>query len=198
MDLKTTRWPFATFEQAEERDAIARFAGPYRWLSNFVGGVEMYGVAFGSVEAAYVAAKLAVPAAGSPLVAGWKKRLNAIAALDPAAAKKEGRRIQLRPDWETMRSDGLLVKEWVLLTLVRRKYAARADLAKRLLETGDRLILEGNTWGDRTWGVIETPGALVGANRMGAIAMAVREELGGAGVPDGVPAAMPRFAWRGL
>jgi predicted NAD-dependent protein-ADP-ribosyltransferase YbiA (DUF1768 family) len=125
--------------------------------------------------------------------------MDRFAALDtPGKAKREGRKLTLRADWETMRADGLLVKEWALLTLVRRKFQAHPTLARDLLSSGDRLILEGNAWGDRTWGVINTLSGVEGWNRMGAILMAVREELGGAGVPDNAPEAMPRFTGKGL
>jgi len=123
---------------------------------------------------------------------------TALANLAPGKAKKVGRALPLRNDWESLRDDGLMVKEWTLLTLVRRKFAADPTLATKLLATGDRLILEGNTWGDRTWGVIDTRAGVEGANRMGAILMAIREERGGAGVPGFVPEGMPRYTGRGL
>jgi len=235
------RWPFADFGDAAFAGAITGFDGEHRFLSNFVGTVEMYGIPFRSLEAAFVAAKFATPPEGvarhwlvevarkMPHLSGLKGealeahlvRTCAQAGVEmpgpddtrralhiaqrlvaqiptPGAAKKLGRQIALRPDWEEERPDGLLVKEWVLLTLNRRKYAPGSRLTQQLLATDARLILEGNAWGDMTWGVIESRGGVVGWNRMGAIAMAVREERGGAGVPDTASPHMPRFAGRGL
>jgi hypothetical protein len=222
MTASPPTWPFPTLADAAAEGVIAGFSDTHRWLSNFTGPVTAYGLAFSSVESAYVASKLTPPSpdseqdgraaldvlasalskpslltAPTPKGATWLA-LQTIATLPPGQAKKIGRRLPLRADWEQERPDGLLVKEWTLLTLNRRKYAANPDLRRALHKTGDALILEGNTWGDTTWGVIDTKSGVVGFNRMGSIAMAVREELGGHGVPALAPAAMPRFAHRGL
>ena len=222
MALENTRWPYGTLAQAEMEGAIAAFQGPHRWLSNFVGASTIYGRPTASVEAGFVAAKLVPPsmrddAAGhaalrvleqalgkaaldaqDPSLSPTWRAIDLILAMPAAQAKKIGRALPLRPDWETARPDGLLVKEWTLLTLTRRKYAQNPDLRAKLLATGPALILEGNTWGDTRWGVIDTRTGVQGANRAGLIAMAVREECGGRGVPEDVPAALPRYAGRGL
>lgn len=222
---QSLRWPYGTFAQAENEGVITGFQGDYRWLSNFEGKVTAYGLAFGSVEAAFVASKLTPP--GKATEAEGKQAVEALAAflgkpallradaprgptwlaietiagLPANVAKKAGTRkagLPLRADWEETRPDGLLVKEWTLLTLNRRKYDANPDLAKKLLATEGKLILEGNAWGDRTWGVIETQTGLQGYNGMGCIAMSVREERGGRGIPADVPAKAPRYTGRGL
>ena len=66
----------------------------------------------------------------------------------PAEAKAEGRKLKLRDDWET-------AKFVVMEEVVRLKFATHADLRERLLATGDALLEEGNTWGDRVWGVYQ-------------------------------------------
>lgn len=229
------RWPYADLADAAFDGAIAQFADEHRFLSNFVGAVEMYGLTFRCPEIAFAAAKMAAPAPGRAsawLLGLYQSMPDSVRATplahiaqafdralpspddgalalhlgrvlfskiaEPGDAKKIGRRITLRADWESQRPDGLLEKEWILLTLNRRKYARDPELARKLLATGERLILEGNAWNDTAWGVVEKPTGLVGWNRMGAIAMAVREELGGAGVPDTASPHMPRFAHRGL
>jgi NADAR domain len=221
MDV-SLRWPYATFAQAENEGVIAGFKDDHRWLSNFVGKVSAYGLAFGSVEAAFVASKLTPPSTATfedgrkaveALASGLKKpellkadaprgptwlALETIAGLEPGLAKRVGRQLPLRSDWEKEGPDGLLVKEWTLLTLNRRKYAGNPELAGKLLATGGALILEANAWGDRTWGVIETKTGLEGFNAMGSIAVAVREEMGGRGLPEGVPAKAPRYTGKGL
>ena len=49
------------------------------------------------------------------------------------------------------------------------------DLKQRLLATGDKRLVEGNTWGDTFWGVDLRSGR--GENQLGRILMRVREEL---------------------
>lgn len=83
----------------------------------------------------------------------------------PGQAKRMGRRVALRPDWEE-------VKEDVMLTGLCIKFTDRA-LRSQLLETGDEELVEGNSWGDTTWGVCNG----VGQNKLGKLLMRVREEL---------------------
>ena len=45
-------------------------------------------------------------------------------------------------------------------------------MASRLINTGDAILIEGNTWGDTYWGVCDG----VGENRLGKLLMEVREE----------------------
>ena len=56
---------------------------------------------------------------------------------------------------------------------MRLKFTTHADLRDKLLATGDTPLEEGNTWGDRTWGVYQGQGD----NRLGKILMKVRDEL---------------------
>ena len=83
----------------------------------------------------------------------------------PGAAKRAGRKVSLRPDWEQ-------VKVGIMVELVRRKFAD-PDLAGKLLATGDEELVEGNTWNDRFWGVCRG----TGRNELGKVLMRVRAEL---------------------
>ena len=47
------------------------------------------------------------------------------------------------------------------------------DLLERLINTNDKYLEEGNTWGDRIWGTVDG----VGANLLGQILMEIREEF---------------------
>jgi predicted NAD-dependent protein-ADP-ribosyltransferase YbiA (DUF1768 family) len=58
--------------------------------------------------------------------------------------------------------------------LVRQKFSNPA-LATRLLKTGEAVLEEGNTWGDRFWGVDARTGE--GENHLGLILMRVRKDL---------------------
>ena len=60
-----------------------------------------------------------------------------------------------------------------MLEIVRSKFKQNKDLAKKLIETGDAYLEEGNWWGDKIWGVCNGEGE----NRFGKILMQVREEL---------------------
>src|SRR4051812_3493915 len=129
-------------------DRIERFSGDYRFLSNFYPAkVDLDGVSFSSVEHAYQAAKT--------LDLGERRKVrNCVTA---GEAKKMGQNVQLRPNW-----DGLKLQ--VMLDLLRQKFA-KPPLREELLATGEAELVEGNTWGDRYWGVVNG----VGKNHLGTL-----------------------------
>lgn len=137
--------------------AILAFRGPYAFLSNF----HPCEIAIGeltapSVEHAYQALKTL-----SAEEAGW-----VLAASDPRVAKQRGRKVTLRPDWRAVQLPGM---EQAL----RLKFAPGSELAKKLLDTGDAELVEGNRWNDRFWGVCRG----VGRNHLGRLLMLIRQEL---------------------
>jgi ribA/ribD-fused uncharacterized protein len=142
------------FEDKWQRETISVFRGEYEFLSNFYGcKVVFEGVCYHSAEHAYQAAKSTSPEVRAK-----------VAAIDyPGDAKKLGRRIQLRPDWEDIK---LEVMEEILFY----KFAAPALRAK-LLNTGNKELIEGNTWGDTFWGVCGGKGQ----NHLGKLLMKIRE-----------------------
>jgi hypothetical protein len=95
-----------------------------------------------------------------------KKRIAS--APTPSAAKYAGRKVALREDWESVKTD-------VMLSLIRIKFTKHPNLGAMLLDTGDASLLEGNSWNDRVWGVDVRTGE--GENRLGQILMQVRDEL---------------------
>lgn len=136
---------------------IDSFSGTYHFLSNFwPASVEFEGIVYPSVEHAYQAAKT--------LDVNERRRIAALAT--PAEAKWAGRASPLRRDWETSKFE-------VMERCVRYKFTHHADLRAKLLETGDAYLEEGNTWGDRVWGVYQGQGE----NRLGKILMQVRAEI---------------------
>ena len=136
-------------------EAIVLFAGPYRFLSNFYARPLLYeGERFPTAEHAYQAAKC---------MRSDEFRMIRDAP-SPGAAKRMGRKIAIRGDWEA-------VKEKVMLSVVRAKFAD-AYLRRRLASTGTAELIEGNNWGDRFWGVCRGEGE----NRLGKILMKVRAE----------------------
>jgi ribA/ribD-fused uncharacterized protein len=135
---------------------IDHFAEEHRFLSNFwPAAVVLEGIAFATVEHAYVAAKTLDPAA-------WQTIVRMASA---GQVKRFGRTLELRPDWDD-------VKLGVMEDLVRQKFR-RPDLAALLKATGDHELVEGNTWGDTFWGVCRGKGS----NHLGKILMQVRREL---------------------
>jgi ribA/ribD-fused uncharacterized protein len=134
---------------------IRSFSGAYEFLSNFYYvAIQFEGEWYLSVENAYQAAKSLVPA--------QRERFREVG---PGGAKRLGRQVTLRPDWEE-------VKEEVMLELLRKKFAYNG-LRLQLLETGNAQLIEDNTWGDTYWGVCGGKGR----NRLGVLLMQVREEL---------------------
>lgn len=139
---------------------IKEFQGDYRWLSNMVMLPQLitddYGIKYASSENFYQASK--------SLDRAERER---IARLNPYESKKQGRRLVVRSDWES-------VKDFAMLNAVRKKFNI-PQLAEKLLATGDELIQEGNYWGDTYWGVNSKTGE--GLNKLGKILMEVRLEL---------------------
>ena len=86
--------------------------------------------------------------------------------LDPSSAKRKGRRVKLRDDWEE-------VKDQIMYEIVLNKFSQNEELRKKLIATGDEYLEEGNTWHDTYWGVCNGKGK----NKLGKILMQVREEL---------------------
>ena len=137
-------------------EAIVRFAGPYRFLSNFFPRPLLWeGDRYPTAEHAYQAAKCS-RACDFRMIRS---------APSPGAAKRMGRKIAIRGDWEA-------VKEKVMLAIVRAKFQD-AYLRRRLSATGSAELIEGNDWGDRFWGVCRGEGE----NRLGKILMKVRAEI---------------------
>ena len=130
----------------------------YAFLSNFYEAAVTYGgLTYGSNEAAFQAQKCMTEAEKLPFTEAR-----------PSRSKGMGRRVALRPDWET-------VKAGIMEEIVRAKFTQHPELAERLLATGEMRLIEGNTWGDVFWGVDIRTGK--GENHLGQALMKVREEL---------------------
>lgn len=139
-----------------EIEKIDSFKGDYEFLSNFYESPVTYnGLTFRNSEAAFQAQKCAMPAI--------KERFVNMSA---SQAKKYGRQVLLRRDWE-------LVKDDTMYEVVRAKFTQNKGLAEKLLATGNAYLEEGNNWNDTYWGTVYG----VGQNKLGKILMQVREEL---------------------
>ena len=130
----------------------------YNYLSNFYEARVVYrGLSFGSNEAAFQAQKCMT-----------EEEKVQFTEFSPGKSKGVGRRVQLRPDWEQ-------VKIGIMEEIVRAKFTQHPELAAKLLATGDKVLVEGNHWGDTCWGVDTRTGQ--GENHLGIILMKIREEL---------------------
>ena len=62
-----------------------------------------------------------------------------------------------------------------MFNIVLTKFSSDEYLAYKLLETGEEVLMEGNTWNDTYWGVdLDT---MQGKNKLGLILMKVRDVL---------------------
>ena len=137
---------------------IDTFRGDYFFLSNFYSAPVTYnGLTFQNNEAAFQAQKTLDPAEQA-----------AFTDMPANIAKRRGRQVKLRCDWEK-------VKDGIMEEIVRAKFTQNPDLKEKLLATGDTLLIEGNRWNDRYWGVDLRSGN--GENHLGQILMKIRKEL---------------------
>ncbi len=138
---------------------IDAFTGRYSFLSNFSAAqVLLDGLPYVSVEHAYQAAKT--------IDSAQREAIRALTGYQAGMAKKMGRRVTMRPEWDEVKVD-------VMTDLVRQKFTAHVSLRAKLLATGDTRLVEGNHWNDTFWGVCRGEGE----NHLGKILMKVREEL---------------------
>lgn len=144
-------------------EPITSFRGPYMFLSNFYRVWITYeGIAYPTSEHAYQAAKTA-----NPLV-----RASIAALREARDAKRYGADMQKGRAQGPFRPEFHSIKLQIMLDILRIKFSIPM-LREKLLETEDRLLEEGNWWGDTYWGVSKG----VGENHLGRLLMQVREEL---------------------
>ena len=143
---------------------IKDFRGKYYFLSNFSPSkIEYDGYTYENAEAAFHAQK------NSSTFYKYMMQFQ-----DPSTAKKEGRKVRLREDWEE-------VKDNIMYEIVKAKFTQDKLLRNKLLATKDAMLIEGNTWHDNYWGVCSCDRcknkAHIDSNNLGEILMRVREEL---------------------
>lgn len=139
---------------------IDNFDGEFAFLSNFYeSGCIFEGINYPTVEHAFQAAK----------TLDKTQRMSIADAETPGKAKRMGRNVQLRPDWESVKTN-------VMRECLRSKFSVPV-LKIKLLSTGDAELIEGNYWHDTCWGVCncEKCGGK-GENRLGKLLMEIREE----------------------
>jgi N-glycosidase YbiA len=145
---------------------IDSFRGNYGFLSNFsLVDVEFDGRVYPSVEHAYQAAKTTDSIA----------REQIRRAYSPSQAKRMGRKLDLRPDWDS-------VKLGVMEMLLRQKFGAE-PLKSKLAATYPHELVEGNHWNDTYWGVCDGKGE----NHLGRLLMKMRSDIIASEVQEPAP-----------
>lgn len=133
------------------------FKGSYYFLSNYYESPLIYdGISYPTVEHAFQAAK----------TLDFNKRQEIANQSTQGKAKRMGRHVQLRGDWEN-------IKDSIMEELIIQKFTKHSYLKQQLLKTEDKRLIEGNDWNDTYWGVCDG----IGENHLGRILMEVRGML---------------------
>ena len=141
----------------QDQCKVESFSGIFRFLSNFYPAPIMYrGIAYPTSEHAYQAAK----------TLNENSRMNISILGSPYEAKKYGRTVALRVDWDEIKLE-------VMAEIVRAKFIQNPSLKEKLLATDDATLEEGNTWGDTYWGICKGEGE----NHLGKTLMELRDCL---------------------
>lgn len=143
--------------EKKEKKVISSFSDEYSFLSNFYPcHIDYEGIQYPSTEHAFQAAKT--------FDVGLREF---IAGMDTCGkAKRYARRMPIDvASWEER-------KLKVMEDILRIKFS-NSDLKQRLLDTGDAILIEGNTWGDTFWGQVNDKGQ----NNLGKILMKIREDI---------------------
>ena len=133
---------------------IDKFEGKYFFLSNFYECPVLYNMlTYQNSEAAFHAQK----------TFDFETRKK-FTTLNPSEAKRLGRIISLREDWEEVKLEHMKA---ILLC----KFEQNPELKEKLIATYPHELIEGNWWHDTYWGVCNG----VGQNNLGKILMELRD-----------------------
>lgn len=121
----------------QESVDVLEFKNEYKKFSNFYPvKIHYKRRTFPSVEHAFVSEK--------SNDSTFKNRIAALKENQAGYAKKLGRQVKLREDWEQ-------VKNQVMMELLIIKFSI-PEFKNLLLSTGDGKLVEGNYWHDNYWG----------------------------------------------
>ena len=152
------------------RPVVMYFDEEYAFLSNFYDSP----IEFMTVDGKKMIAPTVEHAFQAEKAMFSQEQEAIINAATPGKAKRLGRHVLLRPDWED-------VKDEAMEEFVSRKFQI-PELRDKLLATGDANLVEGNTWHDSVWGVCTCPKCInnpniEGQNKLGKILMKVRDSI---------------------
>lgn len=136
--------------------SVKGFRYDYYFLSNFYNcDIKIAGITYKNAEAAFQSFKT--------LNLNIRKKFSDLKSNE---AKKLGRQIKLRPDWEK-------IKDNIMHIVIKAKFEQNIDLKNKLINTKNLYLEETNSWHDTYWGVCNG----IGENKLGQILMKVREEF---------------------
>ncbi len=142
---------------------IDQFRGQFAFLSNF------YGCSVSHVEMTAPYEKMVFPSSEHYFMAmkntDIEYRRKVLNASTPGSAKRMGRGVQLRPDWDTIKVEVMRNALWL-------KFKDPV-LKQKLVDTAPHTLIEGNDWGDKYWGVCNGEGL----NMLGQLLMELRDDL---------------------
>jgi nicotinate (nicotinamide) nucleotide adenylyltransferase len=148
---------FKRFSPADFPDMIDKFKGEYDFMSNrFHWRFEWQGLVYGSAEAAFQASKCKEE---------FERLVFTHCSPDKAALK--GKDIVPSHDWEEARFE-------IMESIIRAKFEQNPILMRRLKETGNRLLINGNNKQETYWGVDLY--SWQGENHLGKIIMNIRDK----------------------
>lgn len=135
----------------------------YHFSNSYLVSIELDSLIYPSAEHAWQSCKFAV---ASPDLA---KRIREAETVDAAIMISNTDGIdKVREDWNAVRYE-------ILLKILRAKFQQHSELRDKLLETGDRMLVNVDT--DRWTGMSASGGIATGANNMGKALIQVRQEL---------------------
>lgn len=138
------------------------FEGEFAFLSNFYPSpIKKDGIEYPTVEHFFQAMK----------TTNLEERRAIAKARTPGVAKRMGRQVHLRPEWEDIKVD-------VMRQGLNLKFSD-LNLRMRLLNTGSTPLIEGNVWHDNTWGDCTCSRCtdIQGHNILGKLLMDLRERV---------------------
>lgn len=145
-------------------DVIDQFRDEYYFLSNFylADFKDITGTIWPSVEHYFQAMK----------TENNIDREKVRQASAPGKAKKMGRSLELRPNWNSIKLD--VMKSGILY-----KFRQNPEIRQKLIDTGESILIEGNHWHDNIWGncFCDKCKNIRGQNYLGKLLMGVRNRL---------------------
>ena len=151
------------FMEDNSMQLIDKFDGKYDFLSNFYEReFTMDGITYKTAEHAFQSVK----------AKDAKEAQKVREAATPGKAKRLGRKVTLIDHWNELRVD-------YMTDIIRSKFGSDLEMQRKLRDTEDAILIEGNYWHDNFWGSCscEKCRDIPGQNHLGEILMSVRKDL---------------------
>lgn len=139
-----------------EKDKITRFRGKYLFLSStYICPIEYNGIKYNNSEVAFQSMKFDE--------IGMRKQ---VAKLSAKEAREISKKYPLKKEWHK-------IKEAIMYDITLCKFKQNKELARLLIDTDTKELIQENDWNDTVWGTVNG----IGENKLGKILMRVREEI---------------------